>query len=575
MVLNLFAVLAATALCCPALATAATTAADLAGAGAECLPALQAKLAESGRARIRSLATEENLSDVALEAVVDTLVLDRRRLAQDSLFRARVAGSISEALPEETPVELRDRLLDRLSHAFGPDLMSLETIEAAWGAIARTSAERRVVIASPGDPPSAQGSLTWDDLALTPSERRIGLSIYSLASPFFGHAQATEFLAAVRRWAPERSIAVLVDSEQERQLAATADELEVHLVRTLARSYSPWPRDPMSFLTAPDGSRVAVLRPNLQRGRELDSQMGLELIQDLPDSLDARFGPIRWSPAPVPFHNGNILPTTDRTWISIHSLEPRILELLGLSRVPVESFGSPAGVQRYVAAALRAAGEFEWLFGNPVEFVHPLPGTEDEGLETAMRLLGGGAGFDLDSVLTLVDGAEAGATALVGQLAAGAELIEASSIASLELLRASYGLGPSAEGLRVRIAAAQGSTRAAGLDRFLARVAAHLAERGFTVRRIPLLLIPTELLSRSEDYTDDAFLLGWNNVVLETRDGRRRAEGFASLLSAGDSQARQTFAELGYELELLPPLIESVLRNGGYRCASNHIRDAE
>ena len=68
------------------------------------------------------------------------------------------------------------------------------------------------------------------------------------------------------------------------------------------------------------------------------------------------------------------------------------------------------------------------------------------------------------------------------------------------------------------------------------------------------------------------FLLGWNNVVVETREGGVRAEGFAALLPSGDRRARAAFRALGVHLDLLPPLVESVVRNGGYRCASNHLR---
>jgi hypothetical protein len=64
------------------------------------------------------------------------------------------------------------------------------------------------------------------------------------------------------------------------------------------------------------------------------------------------------------------------------------------------------------------------------------------------------------------------------------------------------------------------------------------------------------------------YLLTWNNVVLEPG----RAEGFASGIANADALARNAFKGAGYELVLFPPLKRSVELNGGYRCASNHVR---
>jgi hypothetical protein len=82
------------------------------------------------------------------------------------------------------------------------------------------------------------------------------------------------------------------------------------------------------------------------------------------------------------------------------------------------------------------------------------------------------------------------------------------------------------------------------------------------------------LLRNREGLTHDEFLITWNNVVAETRDGRLRAEGFASLIPTADRLVRETFAAAGARLDLFPPLVRSVILNGGYRCASNHVREA-
>jgi hypothetical protein len=80
------------------------------------------------------------------------------------------------------------------------------------------------------------------------------------------------------------------------------------------------------------------------------------------------------------------------------------------------------------------------------------------------------------------------------------------------------------------------------------------------------------LLADAAGLAHPEFLLTWNNVVVERRDGAARAEGFASLFPPGDAAAGQTFADAGVRLDLLPPLRRSVVLNGGYRCASNHRR---
>jgi hypothetical protein len=43
-------------------------------------------------------------------------------------------------------------------------------------------------------------------------------------------------------------------------------------------------------------------------------------------------------------------------------------------------------------------------------------------------------------------------------------------------------------------------------------------------------------------------------------------------LTAGDAEARRIFAAAGCRLDLLPPLPSSIVLQGGYRCASNHLR---
>jgi hypothetical protein len=223
--------------------------------------------------------------------------------------------------------------------------------------------------------------------------------------------------------------------------------------------------------------------------------------------------------------------------------------------VPTETFNSAAGVGRYMATARKAAAELETLYGRPVRFVHPL--ADDPAL---MRRLGAGAGYDLDSIVTLLPGSKA----LVADVTAGRELLGKLTPEDWKAFRDGYGLESDVDVLK--------QAQSDDLDSFLDLIAEHLAKQGMEVRRLPLLSVPVSLLRNREGLTHREFLITWNNVVAETRDGRLRAEGFASLIPAGDRLAEETFQAAGAHLDLLPPLVRSVILNGGYRCASNHVR---
>ena len=60
--------------------------------------------------------------------------------------------------------------------------------------------------------------------------------------------------------------------------------------------------------------------------------------------------------------------------------------------------------------------------------------------------------------------------------------------------------------------------------------------------------------------------------MVEPRKGQVRAEGFSSLLPSGDRPPGTPSRALGVHLDLFPPLVRSIVLNGGYRCASNHLR---
>jgi hypothetical protein len=514
-------------------------------------------LVSLARARSTALSTQGSWSRNDLLGLVTLQLVDPLRFVEDPAFRARVAALLPRSLDPAVPAALRDEVLAELNQVRGFDFATSEAVENAWGAAQRRSAERRI--------PYAPGLRFIDD-----AERPLTASVYSLPSFFFDPATAGAFLSAVRKAAPERELIVLTDLPLRRALEPRAGALRLRLIDTYGRAYSPWPRDPFSLVRGPKGGVVVLSRPNLQRGREEDASMGSELIQGLPEDLDKAWGGVTWTEAPVPFHNGQILPAGDATWVSVHTLEPRILALLGVSRIPVETFGHKTGLQRYVDAARKAAKEMQNLWGRPVRFVHPLPSTTSltEGREHVRRL-GGGAGYDLDSLVTFLPGAPG--TALVADLTAGHELLAKLPAAEWTALRDGWSLAPSDQGLASALTAAQETPRAEALDRFLDLTAHHLQREGFRVRRLPLLQVPFSLL-RDPGGLEGDFLLTWNNVVAETRGGVLRAEGFSSLLPSGDRAAIEAFAAAGARLDLFPPLVRSVVLNGGYRCASNHVR---
>ncbi|HEX2222926.1 MAG TPA: hypothetical protein VHN15_01835 [Thermoanaerobaculia bacterium] len=406
------------------------------------------------------------------------------------------------------------------------------------------------------------------------SEGALVASVYSLPSAFFTAEEAQAFLGAVRQAAPERTLLVLADPAQRRALEDPAKRLRLRLLETRERPYSPWPRDPFSLVHTAAGGLQVLARPNAQPGREADLHLGEELVRALPEDLSRAWGGVTWAKAPVPFHNGQILLTPEAAWVTLHSLEPLILGLLGTDRVPVETFSTAAGIDRYLDAARRAARQWESLYGRPVRFVHPLPeakGAPLAGRVEAMRSLGGGAGYDLDSLVTFLPRSGGQLTALVADLSAGRSLLGKLTVADWKSLAEGYRLRP--EGVPAALRAAQSAEGAAALDGFLDLTAGHLQEQGLEVRRLPLLSVPVALLADREAFSHGEFLLTWNNVAVETRAGKTRAEGFASLLPTGDAEARKVFAGVGSRLDLFPPLVRSVILNGGYRCASNHVRE--
>ena len=189
-----------------------------------------------------------------------------------------------------------------------------------------------------------------------------------------------------------------------------------------------------------------------------------------------------------------------------------------------------------------------------------------------IQLIGGGAGFDLDSLLTILEGPLGETTAIVGDIEAGRDLLERIRVSELLSFRDGFLLKPAGERLREDLLKAQQSERAGALARYLGFIQKSLEEQGLEVHRLPLFVVPVRLLEASASLTHEDFLITWNNVVVEKSGRIHHAEGFAQLVPTGDEQARAVFAEHGYQLDLLPLLVRSVILIGGYRCASQHLR---
>jgi hypothetical protein len=485
-----------------------------------------------------------DFSDDDLHMLVAFQVLDPLRYGEDAEYRRAVDTMIPASLSPSLPEPLRRADINELNRVAPINFETAEALAVSAGLVRPSSnrflANNTAMIATAGNEP-------------------IEASIYSINSRFVKADEAKRFLAAVRVASPQRRIVVIADDAMQSALQKDLAALRIDFIDNLNRPLTPWPRDPFSIARAPNGGVVFINRPNMQRNREEDATMVRVLLNGLPKSLDDRWKP-RWTTGATSFHNGQILLTPKTVWISMHSVEFRALELLGIDHVPVERFGSAHGIARYIDAVQHAANELSKLYDRPVRFVHELPHTPQQ-----IEVLGGGAGFDLDSIVTLLPHADGSIDALIGDVPLGAKL--AASTNEWQELEKTYSLTANA---RDAVMNFQNDPSSSGLQHFLDQCANDLAKRGVKVRRLPLLMIPMSLLINDDRPETPYFLVTANNVVLE----RNHAEGFASGLPLVDSAARSIFKSAGYDLTLFPPLPRSVVLNGGYRCASNEVRVA-
>lgn len=520
-------------------------------------PAVASYLADAARSRSRRLSALGAWTDAQGEAFLRLQLVDAERFVDDAPFRARVLAMLPEAFDPAASAELRDQMLYSINSIPGVGYDASERVELAWGAAARASAPREA--------PFDGATLRFAD----DSSAAITASIFSFPAPFLDPEAVARFMTGLRRLRPERAFVALADLPMRKAVVDTARAADWTLVETHGRDFSPWPRDPFSVARRDGGGVTLVVRPNAQRQRAADNDMARELIQGLPARLDAAWGAPAWTRAPLPFHNGQILLARDAAWVSVFTLERRALQILGTSTGPAEGVTTAAEWRAFRDATAQAARELGDLYRKPVRLVHDLPGTLAPG--TIDRLAGGG-GFDLDSLMTVLDRPGAAPRILVADIDAGTQLLAAAAESDLARFAAAYGLAGGPDDLRARLTASQGTARARALDRFVDDVAAHLEGEGASVERLPLLFVPVASLIERERFEHAGFLVTWNNVVLEPAPAGRRAEGFTSMFEAGDDAARAAFGRAGYAMDFAPLLAESVILNGGYRCASQHVR---
>ena len=514
-------------------------------------------VAAAARARSRRLSALGAWTEAQGEAFLRLQLVDAERFVEDAAFRARVLTLLPGAFDPAASPDLRDQMLYSINSIPGVGYDASERIELAWGAIPRAS--------GPREAPYDGAALRFPD----DSSAAISASIYSFPAPFLDPDAVARFITEMRRLRPDRALVALVDLPMRNAVAEPARAAGVTLVETHGRDFSPWPRDPFSVLRREDGGVTLLVRPNAQRQRAADNDMARELIQGLPARLDAAWGAPTWTRGPVPFHNGQILIARDAVWVSVFTLERRALQILGAATGPSEGVTTNREWRAFREASARAARELSDLYQKPVKLVHDLPDPLAPG--TIDRLAGGG-GFDLDSLMTVLDRPDDGPRILVADVNAGETLAAEAADDDLARFAAAYGLGGPRGNIRDALRAAQRTPRARGLAWFLDEMAAHLEAEGASVERLPLLVVPVAMLNDRDHLQHDNFLVTWNNVVLEPATGGRRAEGFTSMLAAGDDVARAAFGRAGYAMDFAPLLAESVILNGGYRCASQHVR---
>lgn len=539
-------------------------------------------LAAASRERSRRLASEGPPWDNnSINEILTLAFIDPNRFFQSgSDFTTTIWTHLPGTVGVDTPAELRFRVLKTIAALPGANFDRLEAIAVGWGLHQRLS--------RPRERPFESGSFELVDDGTSP----ITSHLFSLPSTHFDPAACLETLRSVRSACPEAELLVLSDFMGSSQPAARTfcEELRsmgCRLLPTLGQSPpSPWLRDPMLPLEDEEGRLIFLSRPNRQSGRESDLKVSRQLVSAAAQDWDEEHREVSWSPCPTPFHGGHLIFTPGSVWLSVHSVETRVLELMNIDRIDVTKLLKPEGWANYCRAVDAAVDELGAALGVQTNLVHPWP-SPPPGMSHSefISALGGGNDIDLDVLLTLIPDqtSHAGVVALVGSTDASRPLIEKLTATELETFAQSFGMDLPATQLRPRLQTWQGSPKVSGLEDFLKLVSLHLASMDIPVATTPLVFVETKLITSHPRLSNDQphvhFPLGHCNAVLErvaptaNRNSRSmRAHAFMSGLPSLDSKATSAYEEIGCQLHLHPPLIESLVLEGGFRCATQQIR---
>lgn len=524
-------------------------------------------LAEAGRARTRRLAAQgPPWSDAAVNEALSLCFVDPARFFGNDLdFQKLVLGHLPATVDPNTHVGFRLRLLHTLRQIPEIDGAAADPIAVGWHLGVRSAQDRRL--------PDAEQPLRPDDDGLS----SVQAFAFSLPSSMFDPEECRHLLVSIRAAAPNARILALSDADSLLAFGATHTGIDV--VRPWIPGLSPWLRDPMLVARSPQQDIVLLSRTFPQKNREADREAARQLISTAPAEWEANLGPVRWINKDFPFHGGQLLFTPGTAWISVHSLEQRILSILQVDHIDPAMLHQDDEWTAFVGAADQATKELAALTNLEVRMVHPWP-SPPPGMnrESFVQALAGGNDIDLDTLMTLLP-QKPNPTLIIGDTHRardlGAQIPEEEWLAFGKEICSQLEATP----LRNEIIASQARARPVSIQAFLDLVEAHFARLGFSIAKAPLLMIPTALVTNHPRLASNQphawFPLGYANVVIESDNAGPlplRAHAFSNGLPYLDAIATKAYRDVACRLILHPPLMESLICEGGFRCATQQIR---
>ncbi|HEX6159058.1 MAG TPA: hypothetical protein VF111_02760, partial [Thermoanaerobaculia bacterium] len=193
------------------------------------VPGAESYLASLSLARAERLGATFTSDD--LRTLVAFMTVDPVRYRDEAAFRTRVDRLLPRTLSASVDYGLREAALVELNTLYAIDYALSESLANAWKLAPRAGSARRA---------AAAGAFR-DDAYGT-----IDATILSLPSAIIAPADARAFLAGLRKSAPKRRILVLADPA----MRASLHDLDVTVIDSFARPFTPWPRDPFAVTRA-------------------------------------------------------------------------------------------------------------------------------------------------------------------------------------------------------------------------------------------------------------------------------------------------------------------------------------